>query len=270
MYSVEMIKIKKILFFDIDGTLLSLKDRTIPASAVKALQQAREQGHLVFINSGRVYIQMEDIRKQVEVDGYICGCGTYIRIGDEILYHHTIPEQFRVSLKEDIIRFGFDGVLEGMEGVVLRREASHIPEVEEFRGMLRNNVPVLDRGWEEHCYSFDKACIIGDQNSDQSGLFEVLKEGFDIIDRGERFYEIIPEGHSKATGIDVVLNHYGLDLSQAYVFGDSSNDLPMFEHVPNAVLMGEHDTELEPYASFITKSVENDGIFYAMTELGII
>lgn len=267
---MEMMKIKKALFFDIDGTLFSVKHRNVPDSAIAAIKKAREEGHLVFINSGRVYLQMDEIRAQIEVDGYLCGCGTYIRIGDEVLYHSAIPRDLGIRLKKEILQYGFDGVLEGMDGVVIRNEESHIAQVEEFRNALLENIPILPTGWDDHSYTFDKACIIGDQNSDQKSLFGRLKKDFDIIDRGDNFYEIVQLGHSKATAIDVILERYNIPLEQAYVFGDSSNDLPMFMHVPNAVLMAEHDKVLEPYASFTTKSVEDDGIAYAMEQLGII
>ena len=91
-----------------------------------------------------------------------------------------------------------------------------------------------------------------------------------MIDRGEGFYECVPEGFTKATAIDVVLENYGLTLEDAYVFGDSTNDIAMFEHVPNAVLMSRHSPELEPYASFLIKTVEQDGIWYAMEKLGLL
>ena len=59
-------------------------------------------------------------------------------------------------------------------------------------------------------------------------------------------------------------------LTSSITFGDSTNDIAMFEHVPNAVLMGKHSPELEPYASFLTKNVEQDGIWYAMEKLGLL
>jgi predicted mannosyl-3-phosphoglycerate phosphatase (HAD superfamily) len=43
---------KKLLFFDIDGTLWDNRSR-IPESTVRAIRRARENGHLAFINSGR-------------------------------------------------------------------------------------------------------------------------------------------------------------------------------------------------------------------------
>ena len=79
-----------------------------------------------------------------------------------------------------------------------------------------------------------------------------------------------PVGHSKAAAIERILGRYGLALEDAWVFGDSMNDLSMFQYARNAVLMGRHDKELEPYASFITKTVEEDGIAFAMEKFGLI
>ena len=78
MCSEMMNKKAKALFYDIDGTLLSEKTGRVPESAVQALKEARAKGHLVFINTGRVYAHLGEIKKLVEADGYLCGCGTYI------------------------------------------------------------------------------------------------------------------------------------------------------------------------------------------------
>lgn len=92
----------KALFFDIDGTLLSEKTRRVPDSAKEALKQAREKGHLVLINTGRVYPHLHEIRSQVDADGFLCGCGTYVRVKDEVLYHHVIPHERGLQIKKDI------------------------------------------------------------------------------------------------------------------------------------------------------------------------
>ena len=79
----------------------------------------------------------------------------------------------------------------------------------------------------------------------------------------------MPAGHSKATAIDFVLERYDIPREDAYAFGDSANDIPMLKAV-NAVIMGEHDREIEKYADFVTKRLEEDGIEYAMKSLSII
>ena len=51
---------KSVLFFDIDGTLLSEKTGKIPESAVQALHEAQRQGHMLFINTGRTKCSVPD------------------------------------------------------------------------------------------------------------------------------------------------------------------------------------------------------------------
>ena len=55
------------------------------------------------------------------------------------------------------------------------------------------------------------------------------------------------------------------------MFGDSMNDLPMFTcGAQNRILLGEHDTALEEYATYFAKKVSEDGIYLSMKELGLI
>ena len=91
---------RKALFFDIDGTLLSEVNRNVPESARKAVAGARAAGHLVFINSGRTYSLIGPIRDLVEVDGYCCGCGTRVIVGDEVLFSFTIPHERGLQIKK--------------------------------------------------------------------------------------------------------------------------------------------------------------------------
>ena len=69
---------RKIAFFDIDGTLTSEIDGSVPADAASAIRQARNNGHLMFINTGRCMQNVEERFREVGFDGYCCGCGTNI------------------------------------------------------------------------------------------------------------------------------------------------------------------------------------------------
>lgn len=55
---------RKLLFFDIDKTLLTPYPWTVPDSAKQALKEARYNGHLLFINSGRTYTMIPEIIKE--------------------------------------------------------------------------------------------------------------------------------------------------------------------------------------------------------------
>ncbi|MEY8337732.1 HAD family hydrolase [Lachnospiraceae bacterium 62-35] len=261
---------RKALFFDVDGTLLSEINRTVPESAVRAILEARKQGHVVFINSGRVYCLLDFLNDFIDVDGYLCGCGTRILVQGKTEYAYQMPHERGIHLKKDIVYYGLDGWLEGNESVCFQNHVSKFPKVEQVkRTLIEENGCIFPGGWEEDNYEFDKFCVIAGPGSDREGFFQTIPD-FDIIDRGDDFYECVPIGHSKATAIQWVLEHYGIALEEAYVFGDSTNDLPMFQYAPNGIVMGNHAKELEPFASFITKTVEEDGIVYAMESLGII
>ena len=114
----------KALFFDIDGTLLSEKTRQIPESAKEALKEARRRGHLVFINTGRVYCHLSQIRSEVEADGFLCGCGTCVVVQDQILYRHAIPYERGLQMKRDIDACGLDGILEGTDCLLYTSDAA--------------------------------------------------------------------------------------------------------------------------------------------------
>ena len=59
-------------------------------------------------------------------------------------------------------------------------------------------------------------------------------------------------------------------MMKMYAFGDSSNDLDMIKAAGHGVIMGHHDPVLEPYAEYITDTVENDGLYKAMEHYGLI
>lgn len=258
---------RKALFFDVDGTLFSEVNRNVPESARQAVAQARKNGHLVFINTGRPYSLIGPIKKMIQVDGFCCGCGTRIVAGPEVLFSASIPHERGKEIKKIIVQYNLDGILEGTESCYFRKGRSRIQMVERMKEQISS---VSEYGWDEDCYDFDKFCVMADEKSDLTGFSRDLELDFQIINRGGGFYECVPSGFSKATAIDLVLKHFGIALQDAYVFGDSTNDLPMFEYAKNCILMGHHDVELEPHATFFTKRVEDDGVAYAMEKLGLI
>lgn len=260
---------RKALFFDIDGTLFSEIDRQVPQSAALALKKARENGHLVFINTGRTYCQTAGIRKEVEMDGLLCGCGTYLIAQEVVLYDGKIPAARRSAIKDVIVKCNLAAVLEGAESCSLIDRFPKTADMEWMRNYLMREGCYAPGGYEDDTFEFSKFCVLGDSASDMESFHASMKD-FDVIDRGGNFYECVPEGHSKATAIEFILNRYGIQKEDAWVFGDSMNDLSMFRYSSNAVLMGKHDEGLEPYATFLTRTVEEDGIWYAMEKLGMI
>lgn len=259
------------LFFDIDGTIISDITHTIPESAILAIKQAGQNGCLTFINTGRTWFFVPNELKKISFDGFLCGCGTHIYVHGKSLYHRRIPHEEALRIIDMLNACNVDGVLEGEHYNYFSRSRSRFKQIHEIQDSFFGNVEGSARFFDEPFINADKFVAWTDENSDTKTFFAFLKKlNYQIIDRRGGFYELVPEHHSKATAIEYILKQFGLTKEHAYVFGDSANDLPMFTCVPNAVAMGAYDPILKPYTSFVTKTVEEDGIAYALRHFGFI
>ena len=81
---------KSALFFDIDGTILSEITKEIPESALEALNQAKKNGHKMYINTGRTYCNIPPQLRRFDFDGFLCGCGCYLVCNDEVVLESHI------------------------------------------------------------------------------------------------------------------------------------------------------------------------------------
>ena len=79
----------KIVFLDVDGTLIDYETK-LPDSARKAVDQARANGHKVYICTG---CSKDEIlqRNLCELDGMILGNGTYVEDHDHVIMHQALP-----------------------------------------------------------------------------------------------------------------------------------------------------------------------------------
>ena len=64
---------KKIVFFDIDGTIIDNDTHKIPESTREAIGKMRRNGHIAVVNTGRTWVSIDQELKEMEFDGYICG-----------------------------------------------------------------------------------------------------------------------------------------------------------------------------------------------------
>ncbi len=265
-------KMKKIAFFDIDGTLTSEIDGSIPQSAIDAIREARAAGNLMFINTGRCFQHVEPRFREIGFDGYICGCGTNIYCGDEeILYvgqtHETMMEILHQARKT-----GIDIVFESRKEIAFDRP--HLlknPEAIKLYQDFTSWGYVMPTDLEDPGFLSDKFALWYEDRAQLEEFLSVSDRYFECIDRGGYFCEFVPHGYSKATGIQRVLDYYNLDKSAAYAFGDSSNDLAMLSYVPNSVAMGNSDPQsLFSLVSYVTKNASADGLALALRHFGFI
>lgn len=260
---------KAALFFDIDGTILSEITKEIPQSALDAMRQAKEAGHLLFINTGRTLCSIPAEIRRFPFDGFLCGCGTYLTYQDEVLFSSSIPEKRGREILDKMIACRVDGIVEATEDIYLPQRMSRFDRLESSRRYFRNAGLGIEDYIETGKFIYDKLFVYADEKSDREAFFQFIEKDMEPIDRGEGTYECIQRGYSKATACDFILKKFDMDFEQAYVFGDSTNDISMFEYAEHAIAMGQHAKELEPFTEYVTARVEEDGIAQAMEHYGL-
>ena len=248
---------QKLFFFDVDGTLIDDETKIAPQSAVNALSKLKRDGHLVFINSGRTLCFLEYEMELFGLDCAACGCGTQIRV------------------KGSTVMAKLDAVLEAQQGLYFSDRPFKNPELmEDLLDYASETVDTEVNALEDYSYDFDKFCVQTNPLFPERENIRKLIAGlpdFEAIDRGSGFYEFVPKGCSKGSAVNYVRTHYEIAPENTNVFGDSVNDLTMFQsEAANRIVMGTHDTELEKYATFVTKKVLDNGIEYALHAFGLV
>lgn len=82
--------------------------------------------------------------------------------------------------------------------------------------------------------------------------------------------EIMDKSVSKATGIKVMLEHYGLAAEESLAFGDNYNDVEMLEFCGRSVAMGNAPEDIKKLADEVTLSNDEDGLAEYLVKSGII
>ena len=115
---------RKILFFDIDGTLLSHRTLQIPESAKKSIRKAKEKGHLVFINTGRTISVVNKEIKELGFDDFT------IRINNRKILNGLFESLNQKENATEILRIidkiekiGKEAVIEELEKIGIPSDA---------------------------------------------------------------------------------------------------------------------------------------------------
>ncbi len=259
-----------IIFFDIDGTLISEDGlATIPESTAEAITRTREKGNFTFINTGRTIFNVSQKVRSLGFDGLICGCGTYIEYGGETIFYNKLEQNFCREIAQLIRKCGVTPVYEHKDGYFFDDLSPKNADLEDFLQNFVEDGIDISRQVEDRDFMFDKFVIWENPDCDIDMFRREIGKFFQIIDRGHGFYENVPLGFSKATAIEFILKKMNIPMKNAYAIGDSANDLPMLKAVPNSVAMGGAES-IYPYVSYITTPLNQDGIFNALKHFDLI
>jgi Cof subfamily protein (haloacid dehalogenase superfamily) len=254
----------KIVFFDIDGTLVN-EDKQVPQDTIQAIAELKANGIEPVIATGRAPYFFEPIAKLLHIESFVSLNGAYVVYRGEPLFKQTLPLESLQKLVELAGRHRHPLVFQGNERYCANADAH--PFIRESIDSLKVEHPGFDpEFWSKspvyqaflHCEEQDEALY--------EGQFEDLR----LIRWHPKAMDVTIRGGSKAVGIAAMLERLGIPLSDAVAFGDGLNDKEMLQEVGLGIAMGNSHPDLLPYADYVTASVDKGGIRQGLRHVGLI
>ncbi|WP_454384593.1 bifunctional Cof-type HAD-IIB family hydrolase/peptidylprolyl isomerase [Streptococcus sp. Marseille-Q7087] len=255
----------KIIFFDIDDTLRNSKTGFVPSNIPTVFQQLREKGILTGIATGRGLFGVVPEIKALKPDFFVTLNGAYIvdKKGN-VIYSNKIArdkvEEYIAWTKE----VGIDYGLVGSHAAKLSRRTEMISQaIDPIYPDLEVDPDFYQKEDIYQMWTFE------DQGDDLT-LPESLASTLRMVRWHEHSSDVVPISGSKAAGVAKVVDQLGLKPENVMVFGDGLNDLELFDYAGISVAMGISHDKIKEKADYVTKTLEEDGIFDALEGFGMV
>jgi hypothetical protein len=258
-----VVKKRKYLFFDIDGTLAVGEPgkQYIPESTKEAIRLLKEQGHFLAIATGRSHAMAYDHMIELGFDNMVSDGGNGITINRELIDIEPLDYDKCIRLIEECKEKDFIWAI-SPDNKKRRLAPDHrfydMTEDVYMDTVVVENLNPLDY---DEIYKVYIACQAPEEEK-----LEMLKEL--PWCRFHKTYLFVEPG-DKSVGIKRMVDHLGGDYKDVIVFGDEKNDLSMFTDEWTSVAMGNAIDALKAKATYITDDCDKDGIYNACKHLGL-
>ena len=271
----------KIIFFDIDGTLIGI-DGVVSSNTQEALAQARENGHKVCIATGRSPDEMVDELKKLDWDGYILANGAYGEYEGKLVMSETIDEQYVKEFVEYAKTLpGVGIIVEGNQGAFTTKDDG---EVAQKLMQKLTNGKLSREMFFQYFKIIEDLSTVKEVNKimyfDGEQYIEEFKARFgkdldflpnSITQSGDwDTAEIMKKGINKARGIEKIIKYAGYAQEDVIAFGDGYNDLEMISYANIGIAMGNGIKDLKERADLVAETQANDGVAKMLKILGMI
>lgn len=255
----------KAVFFDVDGTLVSHKSKSIPDSAKQALITLRKKGIKVFLSTGRHIRELKNMpTNEVEFDGYILLNGQLgLDENQNIVFSNAFSKEDVDGLLDIFYKKEYPFVLVNAEGhymnyinefveIAMEGVSTPIPPIREYQGEDLYQATVFVLPEEDENFS------------------KKLPRGCKMARWGTHGADIIATEGGKAVGMKFFSELLGILPEEMMAFGDAQNDIDMIEYAGIGIAMGNGEECLKQIADYVTSDVDENGVFNALRNYNLL
>lgn len=268
---IQYWKMKRIIFSDIDGTLLDSNHR-MSGNTLKVIRKAEEEDIPFVIVSARSPSGIYPILRRYDFSSPIIAYsgGLILDAEGNTLHHRGMTKEaakaiasfiFKENLDLSLSLFSFD------DWLVIRKDERIANEERIVEAESREGT--IDTIADDEISKILCICNPGETESIEEKLRDRFKD-VTIVRSGNALIEIMAKGVSKAAAVKRLCSEYGVPLQEAIAFGDNYNDEEMLRAVGHGFLMGNAPEALKKRIRLHTDDNDHDGIYKALQSLGLI
>ena len=248
---------KKLLLFDLDGTLLR-SDKTVSEKTIKAVLDVRKKGYLIGVSTSRSESNSRSFIHRLEPDIIISSGGALV----SAFGRRIVIEEFTGDETAEIIAKGRDVCGDLMITVDTADESAEY---------YRNHIPPqdeLEKSWGESIFTdfkdFRKPALkicFEIKEEEKAKELEQRLENTDFIHFTDGdWYKVTKAGITKETAIKKLCKHISVELADVTAFGDDLADIGSLKMCGTGVAMGNALPEVKAAADVTIGSNDEDGI----------
>ena len=245
----------KIIFFDIDGTLIDMKAKRISEKTLETLKRLQQNGIRICIATGRPLIMLPEF-EGLEFDTYLTFNGSYCCDTDGVIFSNPIPKADVLKVIANASAMGKPVNIASADGMMANGSEEKLVEYfahgsqeltvsDEFENELKKDIYQL---------------MISGTKEEYAALLEDAP-GAKITAWWDQAVDVIPSNGGKGVAVEKILEHYGFLKEESMAFGDGNNDIEMLMAVGTGVAMANASAELKAVADVICGHVAEDGIY---------
>lgn len=264
-----------ICFFDIDGTLAWQDPKLVQElpegerdlspypneTVAQAIRAFVANGNKAFICTGRALSCIHPKLLDLPWAGVVCLAGGYAELEGRIVRNAAISPGLLQRLAPYLEQSGEEIRFEGLNRVV--RMSADAPEAP---GYARTSGDAVTQLKHYNAYKILMSTPLANRIAQDNELGPLLC--FNELEL--EVTEISPRECTKRAGIKAVLDALGPDHGTVYGIGDASNDIALMETVDVGIAMGNAPDFLKEKASYVTDSIDHDGVVTALEHFGLI
>lgn len=265
---IKVMKDIKILFVDIDWTILDHTDHKFCMPSIEALKKAQKKGVLVYFATARPYLSAEQtgLFDLIKPDGVICTNGSVAFINDELLYSENIPSDIIIKIIKVCNKH--NACLEYCDERHRYFNRKRNKYVDAYFGIYNEICPPVKKFENENI----SALLLMVPPSYDERIKKELPDGLDYFRFDPYGVDIRYDKYNpdKGKGIVRVLKKLGIKKENACGIGDDYGDIPMFKEVGLSISLENGKPEVKAAADYVTKSVGEAGVKLALEHFKII